>query len=152
MKVEYSSNNSGGSWWLKKEDWLNLEKAGWFVEWGGLKFCYAKHSYLKKDPICRKDQECPGHRASETMDGVKDPFLGAYAISAWKEFKSLKEGILEFEKITGKDATDEGCNCCGPPHSFSADQEYASGENIVAILYGNDSPKTLREAAERLKK
>jgi hypothetical protein len=33
MKVEYSSNNSGGSWWLKDKDWYTLEKAGWKVEW-----------------------------------------------------------------------------------------------------------------------
>lgn len=33
MKVEYSSNNSGGNWWLSDEDWIALEKAGWNVEW-----------------------------------------------------------------------------------------------------------------------
>ncbi len=27
-KIEYSSNNSGGDWWLKDEDWFALEKAG----------------------------------------------------------------------------------------------------------------------------
>ena len=25
MKIVYSSNNSGGSWWLSDEDWKNLE-------------------------------------------------------------------------------------------------------------------------------
>ena len=33
MLVEYSSNNSGGNWWLKDKDWLALEKAGWRVYW-----------------------------------------------------------------------------------------------------------------------
>lgn len=33
MKVIYRSNNSGGNWWLKDEDWKNLESAGWVVEW-----------------------------------------------------------------------------------------------------------------------
>lgn len=33
VKVEYSSNNSGGHWWLSDEDWLALEQAGWVVEW-----------------------------------------------------------------------------------------------------------------------
>lgn len=33
MKITYSSNNSGGGWWLSTEDWLNLEKAGWLVDW-----------------------------------------------------------------------------------------------------------------------
>jgi hypothetical protein len=31
--VTYQSNNSGGYWWLDDEDWRNLEKAGWKVEW-----------------------------------------------------------------------------------------------------------------------
>lgn len=33
MKVTYSHNNSGGSWWLTKKDWETLEKGGWAVEW-----------------------------------------------------------------------------------------------------------------------
>jgi hypothetical protein len=33
MYVEYSSNNSGGNWWLKDEDWRALEAAGWEVDW-----------------------------------------------------------------------------------------------------------------------
>ena len=35
MKVEYSSNNSGGSWWLSDDDWRKLEKAGWEIQWCG---------------------------------------------------------------------------------------------------------------------
>lgn len=33
MKVIYSSNNSGGRWWLEDEDWKKLESGGWAVEW-----------------------------------------------------------------------------------------------------------------------
>lgn len=33
MKVTYDSNNSGGHWWLKDDDWKALEKAGWVVHW-----------------------------------------------------------------------------------------------------------------------
>lgn len=33
MIVEYSSNNSGGDWWLKDQDWKNLELNGWIVQW-----------------------------------------------------------------------------------------------------------------------
>lgn len=33
MTVRYSSNNSGGSWWLSDEDWHALEYVGWHVEW-----------------------------------------------------------------------------------------------------------------------
>ena len=35
--VEYSHNNSGGHWWLTDDDWRELEKAGWKVEWYGEK-------------------------------------------------------------------------------------------------------------------
>lgn len=31
--TEYSSNNSGGSFWLKDEEWKSLEDHGWFVQW-----------------------------------------------------------------------------------------------------------------------
>lgn len=33
MKIEYSSNNSGGDWWLSDDDWKALEAAGWVIEW-----------------------------------------------------------------------------------------------------------------------
>ena len=31
--VVYSSNNSGGVWWLKEEHWKRLQEAGWEVDW-----------------------------------------------------------------------------------------------------------------------
>lgn len=30
-KIEYSQNNSGGSWWLDDKDWDALQAAGWDV-------------------------------------------------------------------------------------------------------------------------
>lgn len=33
MKVEYSSHNSGGHWWVDDDGWKALEKAGWKVDW-----------------------------------------------------------------------------------------------------------------------
>ena len=33
LTLEYSSNNSGGSWWLCDDDWKAMESAGWIVEW-----------------------------------------------------------------------------------------------------------------------
>lgn len=36
MYVEYDSNNSGGSWWLKDSHWRALEAAGWKVQWAHL--------------------------------------------------------------------------------------------------------------------
>lgn len=38
MKVTYSSNNSGGRWWLSDQDWKNLEAGGWSVEWSNYRF------------------------------------------------------------------------------------------------------------------
>lgn len=49
MIVEYSSNNSGGSWWLSDKHWLALEAAGWRVEWGGEYFCHNKHSFCESE-------------------------------------------------------------------------------------------------------
>lgn len=110
INVRYSSNNSGGSWWLNDEDWYALEKAGWNVEW-------------EKDSTSR------------FIRGDKDGrWLGALATAASKEFDSMREAVEEFESITGQNAADEGCNCCGPPHYFSGEDEdgnYVSGPEIV---------------------
>jgi len=95
-KVSYSSNNSGGSWWLKDEDWQALEAAGWNVEW---------------------------YRDRLDWDGKPYPdgryIGGALATNASKEFFSLGEGVAEWERITGERASDAGCSCCGAPHSLT---------------------------------
>jgi len=93
--LEYNANNSGGSWWLSDEDWKALEEAGWNVEW-------------------RKDMKDGILSTSE--DGR---WLGALATAASKEFKDAGEGIEEFERVAKQCASDGGCPCCGPPHSFS---------------------------------
>lgn len=50
MYVEYSSNNSGGHWWLEDADWKNLEAAGWKVEWAHLENLYdAKGKYVRDE-------------------------------------------------------------------------------------------------------
>ena len=83
VTVRYSSNNSGGSWWLSKSDWNKLEKAGWKVAW--------------------RDND----------------FLGASATEASIKAESPEKAIKSFEKATGQDPWEEGCNCCGCPHNFS---------------------------------
>lgn len=93
--VEYHSNNSGGSWWLSDEDWKNLEEAGWEVDW------YKDRA----DPLSGRDN--PEGR-----------FLGALASSAKRYGVTLRHAVAEWEAITGECATDEGCPCCGTPHSF----------------------------------
>ena len=85
MKIVYSSNNSGGSWWLSDEDWKKLEAAGWKVAW--------------REP----------------------KYLDALATSASKNFPSEEDAIREWEEVTGQDASDQGCECCGQPHSFYQD-------------------------------
>lgn len=93
-RVEYSSNNSGGSWWLKDADWYALEAAGWEVDW------------LAKNP-------------SSIFKPNKDGrWLGALAMSARRYGVTLGQAIDEFVRITGQDMNDSGCSCCGPPHSF----------------------------------
>jgi hypothetical protein len=110
IKLEYRSNNSGGSWWLSDKDWLTLEAAGWTVDY-------------------YKDQE---NRFSKG-----DRFLGALANGASKEFETPDDGIAEFVKITDQDPWAEGCNCCGRPHMFS--YEDAKGETHYPEVEVNTS-------------
>lgn len=126
MKVEYRSNNSGGSWWLKDEDWKALEQAGWKVEW-----------------VSEADPESIA--AKFTRNGR---YLGAIATTASYECETPQEALRSFELFTGQQVSDEGCNCCGAPHSFSWDDGYCSGEDCLKYLYPNKTPKTLREFYE----
>jgi len=110
MKVEYSSNNSGGSWWVDDAGWYALEKAGWIIDW-------------VKD---RKDQW--------TEERETGRWLGALATSATlPNCVSLSDAVDSFESATGCCATDSGCPCCGPPHHFTLyddnDKYIESGPN-----------------------
>ena len=142
MRVEYRSNNSGGSWWLKAGDWRAPEKAGWFIEWGGTWFCRSKYDSdgRRRAPICPEDADCPGHRKFESAElmTTKDRWLGTLASSAYKDFPSVAEAVAEWERITHQDASDEGCNCCGKPHSFSARDE-AGTYHYAEIERGRNS-------------
>ena len=163
MQIDYRANNSGGHWWVKDDQWRALEAAGWDVVWGGLYFCNSKFSFDKKPPgksyPCNEPhspsseeevkQGCPGHRKYDTADEVKgDRYLGAIATSAYFECDSMKEALQSFEKVTGMSVSEEGCNCCGPPHSFSGDGVYCSGEECLGYLFDNAGQLTLREAYE----
>lgn len=86
----YSSNNSGGRWWLKDKDWKALERNGWKVEWA------KKGGFMVQN----------------------GRYLGALATSAKKKFYSEGEAVAEWERITGQSADDQGCPCCGQPHNF----------------------------------
>jgi hypothetical protein len=107
--VKYNSNNSGGSWWLSPENWEALAEAGWNVHW-----C----SPADNRPYSAYDEPlkpCPKQEGAT--------WLGAVATSAAKEFDNPKDAIPEFERVTGQDASDIGCNCCGPPHEFEYKDE-----------------------------
>lgn len=93
--VEYHSNNSGGGWWMKDEDWFALEKAGWVVRWS------------KTDDFQSKYVEPDGR------------YMGALAVYAIKQNTTLAEAIAEFDRVTSCYSADLGCNCCGTPHSFT---------------------------------
>ena len=145
IHVRYETNNSGGHWWLKDEDWKALEKAGWKVTWA-------------------KDDE--SYKKSIDEEGR---FLGSLAHEAEKDFGNLRDAILEFERITGQKATDEGCNCCGAPHTFwygksecvdwkckhkgkedkKHQWDFVSGERCLKFLYPDKKvPGDLREAMD----
>ena len=128
MEIKYHTNNSGGSWWLKDKDWKSLEKGGWNVEW-------VKDS----DNVFSKGQE---------------RLLGALAHYASKDFEIVSDAITDFEELTGVDVSDDGCSCCGPPHSFNwktnkGEYQYASGEELLEYMYPNkDVNKTKRQLLE----
>lgn len=117
--VEYSSNNSGGHWWLTTEQWINLEKAGWEVIWGGYKFC--KGGNVRDG--CSKE-ECSGHKRFNSFKEMtkRDTWLDSYATDASVQADSLEDAIAQWEDITGENSKAQGCHCCGQPHNFNAEE------------------------------
>ncbi len=120
--TEYSSNNSGGRWWLSDDDWHNLEAAGWKIQWGMAYFC---NSTLNKEVQNKPDQpcegKCQGHYAPAADESQR--WLRSLARGATREGLTLGEAIEEWERVTGQDSSVLGCNCCGAPHSFAFDGE-----------------------------
>lgn len=121
--VEYSSNNSGGNWWLKDEDWHALEKAGWVVHWAWLsnKYDAAGNDYIRDErglPVLVPSEESD---SKYSWDKLKpgERWLGALAREAYRPDLSLEEAVAEWERVTGANSTDAGCPCCGVPHHFT---------------------------------
>jgi len=104
--VKYDSNNSGGRWPLDDHDWEKLEKAGWEVQWGGYEF---RETFIRQNGRPPKKEDIK----------KKDRWLDSLATHATLKTTSLKEAIYSFEKVTGQNTSTLGCNCCGPPHSFT---------------------------------
>jgi hypothetical protein len=144
--VEYSSNNSGGGWWLKEEDWKALEERGWKLVG---KFEYENGNYKYDEdgvPIFSKPNK-------------ETEWLGAYCKYAFRVGTDIKSVLEEFEEVTGQDVMDEGCGCCGAPHSFDwwyfKDGErvslgWASGEDLGQYLYGETGGLSKREILKKL--
>lgn len=114
----YTSNNSGGGWWLDDHDWRKLAEAGWNVFWRG------------------DDDRSP---YSDDQEELLAPFpetgerwLGALATAAAKRVPSAREGVAEWELLTGENAAAIGCNCCGNPHQFRFVD--ASGDDHYVLL------------------
>lgn len=140
--VEYSTNNSGGSFWVSTKQWKKLEKNGWKL-FNFDEFIYNNNGGYKlgRDKLPKRVEP-----------RVKDEMFGQYAHYAFKFFNTPTEAIKEFELLTGLDVSDEGCTCCGAPHSFSWDGGYCSGESCLDYLYqSKPSNLTKREMLELLK-
>lgn len=113
--LDYDSNNSGGSWWLKDEDWEALEAKGWNVHWAQKNPNYSLELLDKREKT--------GYR-----------WLGALATGAAKKFDNKEEGLKEWQDITGEDPGAEGCNCCGPPHNFTwHDDDGSTGYGSIMV-------------------
>lgn len=111
MKFEFSENNSGGSWWLKREQYEALFAAGWK---------YEPSAYDKEKGNDTKPFFAGG---SDTV-----PYDWRHGLTA--EFDSMKAAVENWEKATGENFFEEGCNCCGAPYSISSDGEYMSGDSV----------------------
>ena len=125
MYVEYNSNNSGGHWWLTDDDWKALEAAGWKVQWAHLENVYTDDGKYVREPDgtpklvpVGEGNSKYGSLSNKDKDGVYR-YLGALAKIAWRVGLPLREAADEWERITGKSATDVGCQCCGQPHNFT---------------------------------
>lgn len=108
---QFSENNSGGSWWLARKDYDALMAAGW---------TYTPSEYDLKS---RWDTKPYLGDADDTV-----PYGWRHHLTG--EFPSIRDAVESFEKATGQDFFEEGCNCCGAPFSISGNNEYLSGDSV----------------------
>lgn len=122
--VEYESNNSGGEWWLDDADWAKLEEAGWVVAWLRLRHVYDTNGGYSRDerglPLLEPIPEGEKELFVRRNEAGEYRMLGALAKTAYlPNCRSLHEAAENWERVTGKSATDAGCPCCGQPHTFT---------------------------------
>lgn len=120
--VEYSSNNSGGRWWLSDENWHDLEKSGWVVQWAWLSNVFTDAGdYVREEnglpKLLPSDQVTNKHSFTKIEKGGR--WLGALAKTAFRVGLPLRDAADEWQRITGCNPLDAGCPCCGEPHHFT---------------------------------
>lgn len=148
ITVKYSTNNSGGSYWLNESDWKALQDAGWLImDWDNAVYDSTGHYLADENGL-------------PTTSKPADLDTAHYA---YKKFKSIKDAIEEFEQLTGEDVSAEGCSCCGPPHSFTwgrdiivrnpvneQDYHYASGEDLLEYMMDVNTTLSKRQLLEKI--
>ena len=94
VRVVFNENNSGGSWWLREEQYQKLFDAGW------------------KPGRWRYGDEGKGYGGA-----VKIIVLDAVDAKL-AERQAYDLAITEWEHLTGENHNEVGCTCCGPPYQF----------------------------------
>jgi hypothetical protein len=116
VKFEFNENNSGGSWWLKREQYDKLLANGWSLP---------EPSEPDNTPIGRSIKSLKKSLQKSSGDV---PYEWRHGV--WGEFASMQEAVESWERATGEDFFAEGCNCCGAPFSMSSDDDHLSGDSI----------------------
>ena len=98
MRVELNENNSGGSWWLNREQYDKLLANGWNL------------------PVREEGEPSPLDSLSKRLS-PDVPWEWRHGL--WGDFDSLRAAVESFERLTGEDFFAAGCNCCGCPFSMS---------------------------------
>jgi hypothetical protein len=105
---EFSENNSGGSWWLNKQQYEALFAAGW---------TYTPSEY---------DLEV-GHDKNGFLNDKGDTVPYGWRHGLRFEAESIKDAVQSWEDATGENLFAGGCPCCGPPFYISSvDSPYES--------------------------
>lgn len=109
-EYEFSENNSGGRWWLNREQYDALFAAGWTYEPSD----YDKEHGWNTKPWPTGDPSVP------------------YGWRGRLKFKaaSIREAVESWEKATKQDFFVLGCTCCGAPFTISGDDGYMSGDLV----------------------
>ncbi len=103
----FEENNSGGHWWLKREDYDKLLANGWTC------------NIPDTDPRAKK----PWHEGDDVLYGERK--------YTSKEFSTIKDAVEDWQRITGRNFWEQGCNCCGAPYEIhdANYKEYITGNH-----------------------